>query len=224
MATPDECLVKADHVIIWLDEHIAVPGNNESTKQTLEDNANVNLFVRSPSAELLDQVIQDAGTGMDIDTRNRLIKDPLHMFANEHDCIKFINECFANKQQPFLMTSGRKGPSIVPRVHQQLSGKIYVFCGDREYHKKWTDLYEKDIQVYDDDRGVFVSILCDIAAYYITKGQDDTCNLPDANQYFEWSIKLYKGATKIDGVNRDAFIEAVNIEVQEKYDKVAPME
>ena len=217
MAAASSSTPKPDHVIIWLDENMAIPENNKFEKKLLETRADVASMPRSASNEAIDQAILCVEQAI----RDRLVIDPLHMFTDEDACLEFINECLANNKQPFLITSGRKGPFIVPDMHELLTGKIYVFCANRAKHEKWAKPYRQHLEIYDDEKSVFVTVLCGVAAYYVAKGQDDACNLSDADQYFEWSIKLYESATKIDGKNRDAFIEAVNIEVQEKYAKVA---
>ena len=216
MLTSDDFTTKADHTILWLDENMAVPENNESTKEVLATGVNLTSICRSSSAERIDQLIVATEKELNINTRDRLITRPLRMFSDENECFQFIIERLAAGKKVFLITSGYKGRLIVPQIHKKLSGSIYVFCGNRQWHEQWSGPYEQDIEIYDDDQGVFGKVISDIAIYYLTKGQDEQCGLTDAIQYLRWSIRLFRSATLIDKIDRADYIDIVNEELTSK--------
>jgi hypothetical protein len=71
----------------------------------------------------------------------------IQMFANLTTCIQFFE--VIEKEKVFLICSGSLGEEFIPKVHDQAVIKsIYVFCGNKEKHKKWADKYPKVKGVY----------------------------------------------------------------------------
>ena len=137
------------------------------------------------------------------------------MFTNENECIRCINESIQAGKQVFLITSGQTGAQIIPQVHTLLSGYIYVFCGQRSLHEQWTRPYEKDIEMYDDEKGLIAKVLLDIGVYYLTKGQAATENPAAATQYFHWARRLIQNATRIDRIQRDDYLNFITQELSD---------
>jgi hypothetical protein len=144
-----------------------------------------------------------------------LVRSPLRMFTDETECVKCINDNVRANKRVFLITSGQTGAQIIPQIHDKLSGYIYVFCAQRNLHERWTGPYEKDIEIYDDERGVFAKVLLDIGVYYLTKGQAATENPAAATQYFYWARRLIESATKIDGIKREDYLNYIKEELSD---------
>jgi hypothetical protein len=144
-----------------------------------------------------------------------LIKSPLRMFTNENECMKCIKDNIEANKRVFLITSGATGSLIIPELYekldvcQKLSGSSYVFCAQRDLHERWTRSYEKHIEIYDDERGVFAKVLLDIGISYITKAQEATANPAAATQYLYWAQRLIKSATKVDSIKRDDYLNYI---------------
>lgn len=216
MATAGDNVIKTDHVIIWLDPHMGVQKNNESSKNILDKNANLDRPLESEYSSEIDDLIINITSEMSEQKFEDLIKSPLRMFVDESECIKCINDNIEAKKQPFLIASGQKGKLLVPKIHAKLSGHIYIFCARRDLHAEWTQLYDNDLVVYDDEKGVFAKVLSDIAIHYLTKAQNEISNERDALQYLCWAKRLFISATKLDQVNRKDFLECVHDELNER--------
>jgi hypothetical protein len=214
MATSGSSGIKPDHVIIWCDKNMAVEDNNKGSKAVLDVNADLN---RPPSNEQPDinYFICHMDPYLNKTKFEVLIKSPLRMFTNENECMKCINDNIEANKRVFLITSGQTGAVIIPAVYQKLdvyqklSGSTYVFCAQRTLHEQWTGPYEKDIEIYDDERGVFAKVLLDIGVSYITKCNEATANPAAATQYLYWAQRLIQSATKVDGIKRDDYLNYI---------------
>jgi hypothetical protein len=221
MATSLDTEVKPDHVIIWCDKNMAVEGNNEASKATLGEKANLNLPEPTGYCPEIDDFICNINPYLNQSKFDALIKSPLRMFISQNECMKCINDSIEANKRVFLITSGEMGALIIPELHKKpevykkLSGSIYIFCGRRDLHAKWTGPYEKDIVIYDDDKGVFAKVLLDIGVYYLIKGQNGTGNPASATQYFYWAKRLIKSATKVDGIKRDDYLKCIQEELSD---------
>ena len=215
MAAASSSTPTSDHVIVWLDENMAVTGNYTSEKELLETGVDLTSLPQSISSQRINELILATAPELTSEIREHLIIRPLNMFSDENVCLRFIQDSLAARKKVFLITSGQKGRLIVPQVHNILSRSIYVFCGDRQLHEDWTQQYRNDIEVYDDDLGVFGKVISDIAIHYLTKGQNRQDGPIATVQYLRWSIQLFKSATLIDKIDRTAYIDAVNEELED---------
>ncbi len=209
MAMAGDITIKPDHVIIWLDKNMCKSGNNESSKNVLDNNANLHRSEEDEWAVEIDKLICKIDPELNEVRFETLITSPLRMFTEKNECIKCIHDSLEAKKQPFLITSGQMGALIVPEIHQKLSGKIYVFCAQRKVHEEWTRLYDKHIEIYDDEKGVFAKLLSDIAIYYYSKSQDNPPNAKAVTQYLKWAQQLFKRASKIDGFDRKDYLQYI---------------
>ena len=203
----------SDHVIVWLDENMAVTGNYTSEKELLETDVDLTSLPQSISSQRINELILATAPELTSEIREHLIIRPLNMFSDENVCLRFIQDSLAAGKKVFLITSGQKGRLIVPQVHNILSRSIYVFCGNRQWHEQWARPYDNDIEIYDDDQGVFGKVISDIAIHYLTKGQNRQDGPTAAAQYLKWSVRLFRSATLIDGIDRTDFINVVNEEL-----------
>jgi hypothetical protein len=235
MATSGSSGVKPDHVIIWCDRNMAVEGNNDASRAILNVNADVNRPESSEQPDI-NYFICNINPYLNKTKFQTLIRSPLRMFTNENECMKCINDNIEANKKVFLITSGQTGKEIIPEVYenldvyQKLSGSTYVFCAQRSLHEQWTRPYEKDIEIYDDERGVFAKVLLDIGIYYLTKGQDEPGNPTGVPQYLYWARRLIQSATKVDGINRDDYLNCIRDDLSEMhaepsdgYDSDTPM-
>jgi hypothetical protein len=215
MAASSDSGAEPDHVILWCDRNMAVEGNNEASKAVLNENADV---IRPPSSEYcqeIDDFICGINPYLNQNSIDDLIKSPIRMFINKNECMKCINDSIQANKKVFLITSGQTGAVIIPELYKQpklykkLSGSIYVFCAQKDLHAQWTGPYEKDIEIYDDDKGFYGKVLLDIGVYYLTKGQNETANPTNSTQYFNWARRLIESATKVDGINRDVYLNYI---------------
>ena len=209
MAAASSSTPQPDHVIVWLDENMAVTGNYTSEKELLEAASDLT----PPPQPISSQLILAAAPELALEIHEHLIIRPLNMFSDENKCLRFINDSLTAGKKVFLITSGQKGRLIVPQVHNILSRSIYVFCGNRQWHEQWARPYDNDIEIYDDDQGVFGKVISDIAIHYLTKGQNRQDGPTAAAQYLKWSVRLFRSATLIDGIDRTDFINVVNEEL-----------
>jgi len=218
MATSLDTELKPDHVIIWCDKNMAVEGNNEASKATLGEKANLNPPEPTGYCSEIDVLICNISPYLNQSKFDALIKSPLRMFISQNECMKCINDSIEANKRVFLITSGQTGAVIIPELHKKpevykkLSGSIYIFCAQMDLHAKWIGPYQKDIEIYDDEKGVFVKVLLDIGAYYIQKSQDETVNRTSASRYIYWAKRLIKSATKLDGKNRDDYLDYIEAE------------
>jgi hypothetical protein len=204
MATSNDTNIKPDHVIIWLDENMSVGRNNRPSKIDLANNANVNCPPSNERSSDIDNFIGSVDENMKDDDYNDPNKSPLRMFIDQNKCIECIEENLKAKKQPFLITSGAMGASIVPVVYKQLSGYIYIFCGQRDLHT-WTDEYKNDLEVYDDETGVFAKVLLDIGIYYMKKSDG-----APSIQYLQWARRFVLRAVNLDRINREWLLQEIN--------------
>ncbi|CAF3587027.1 unnamed protein product [Rotaria socialis] len=73
----------------------------------------------------------------------RQLSDDFRTFHNDHDCESFI-ESLSIDQRVVLITSGRFGREVIPRIHaiEQIYS-IYIYCFDKETYEKWAKSYSK---------------------------------------------------------------------------------
>jgi hypothetical protein len=212
MATVGDTEIKPDHIIIWCDQNIGEEENNRASKAILAENADLNRTPSSEDSSDIYDFIYSINPYLNIKKRE---ESPLRMFTNENECIKYIYDSIQAKKQPFVITSGQKGALIVPQIYKKLSGYIYVFCAQRNLHEQWTGPYEKDIEIYDDEKGVFAKVLLDIGIYYLKKGQNAIANPASATLYFYWAKRLIKNVTKVDGRERDDYLKCIEEELSD---------
>lgn len=63
-------------------------------------------------------------------------------FGNHEECQKYIEQ--RSNYRLILITSGRSGRELVPRIHQLTQvASIYVFCMDETSNKKWACQFSK---------------------------------------------------------------------------------
>lgn len=214
MATANNNIVTPDHIIIWLDRNMCVPENNKSSKKILNNNANVNHLEPDPELSEINRLICLIDPELNEDRFENLIRSPLRLFTDKDECIKCIHDNIEAQKKIFLITSGQMGALIVGDVHRLLSGCIYVFCAQRHLHETWTKPYENDIEIYDDEKGVFAKVLADIAIYYLIRGQENGTENPTAAiQYLRWAKQLFKRATKIDHIQRNGYLTILDKEL-----------
>jgi hypothetical protein len=221
MATSLDTEVKPDHVIIWYDRNMGIKENNKASKAVLDENADLNRPEPNEYCPDIDDFIFNINPYLNKDKFGNLIKSPLRMFTDERKCMKCINESIEANKRVFLITSGQTGAVIIPKIYKEpelykkLSGSIYVFCAQINLHAEWTGPYQKDIEIYDDEKGVFAKVLLDIGVYYLTKGQNGAGNPASAIQYFYWAKRLIKSATKVDGIKRDDYLKCIQEELSD---------
>ena len=208
MATASDSVIQPDHVIIWCDRNMAKKENNRESKAILEEHADLRQPILPEYCDEIDRFICYINPYFLQRKFELLIRSPLRMFTDEDECLKCIHDSMLAKKHVFLITSGQTGAILVPEIHKLLSGRIYVFCAQRDLHDKWAQPYEKDIEIYDDDKGVFARVLSDIGAYYLTKA-GDTDDSAVATQYYYWAQRLYTSATKIDQNNRKDYLDYI---------------
>lgn len=215
MAASSYTGVKPDHVIIWLDKNMGVYENNKSSKKVLDENANLDRLPANEYSPEIDNLIFSMDPELNGENFDDLVKSPLRMFIDKNECIKCINDSIEAKKQPFLIASGQMGALIVPEIHKKLSRYIYIFCAQINLHEEWTQPYETDIEIYDDEKGVFARVLSDIGIYYLLKGQNGTLNPTSAIQYLHWARRLFMSASKLDNIKREDYLKCVRDELTE---------
>ena len=208
MATANDSLIQPDHIIIWCDQNMGVADNNKDSKAVLDEHADLERPPTNEYSTDIDRFICNINPYLNKKKFEDLIRSPLRMFTNEIECLKCIHDSEQAKKHVFLITSGQTGTVIIPKVHKLLSGRIYIFCAQRDLHEQWITPYEKDIEIYDDEKGVFARVLSDIGAYYLTKA-GKTENPIAAVQYYYWARRLYTSATRIDRHNRRDFVDYI---------------
>ena len=83
-------------------------------------------------------------------TQLRRVVNDINTFTDGEDCIQFIDTINDNKV--CMIVSGSLGQHIVPRVHNMSQvDSIFIFCGNKKYHEKWTKEWSKI-------KGVFTEI------------------------------------------------------------------
>jgi tetratricopeptide (TPR) repeat protein len=86
------------------------------------------------------------------DCRNTIIKlrqvvNTVNTFIDVDECIDFINDI--KEEKTFMIISGTFGQTTVPVVHDKLQvSTIYIFCGNKAHHEKWTKEWSKVAGVY----------------------------------------------------------------------------
>jgi hypothetical protein len=214
MATSSVTEIEADHTIIWLDKNMGVSRNNRPSKIDFASNVNINCVPSNERSHDIDNLIGSEDPSMNEEQWNSLIKDVLKMFTDENSCIEFIDANLLAGKQPFFIVSGGMGRSAVPKICKKLSGYIYVFCGQRDLHT-WTDDHSTDIEVYDDETGVFAKVLADIGIYYLKKSEaiDTDTEILDPTssiKYLEWSRRLFTRATQLDRIGRSDYLNLID--------------
>ncbi|CAF1488828.1 unnamed protein product, partial [Didymodactylos carnosus] len=72
----------------------------------------------------------------------RKIIDYTKLFDNISECKEYLKS--TENGSTFLVTSGSFGQTFVPEIHEvEIIYKIYVYCGNKEFHQKWASKYSK---------------------------------------------------------------------------------
>jgi hypothetical protein len=209
MAQPGDTEIRPNHAIAWLDRNMAVRRNNETCKHDLASSANPDTLPSNERWLDIDNLIQTIDPHKTDEQGPELINNVLHMFIDEEKCMEFIDESRRTNIQVFLIASGQMGASIVPKIYKELSGRIYIFCGQRVLHD-WTDKYSRHIEVYDDEKGVFAKVLQDIGIYYYMKSEEETSDRASVPEYLRWARRLIVRSSRLDQVNRDDYLKLIN--------------
>lgn len=95
----------------------------------------------------LDGSINETDDSRKTEEELRRIINHLYTSNNEKQCEKYILNI--NQEKVVLIVSGTFGKTIIPRIHNlpQLSA-CYIFCGNPEFHKTWTNNYSKVIILF----------------------------------------------------------------------------
>ena len=77
----------------------------------------------------------------------RTVVNDVKVFTESTACVDFLRE--VSEEKVFVIVSGALGKDLVPRIHAlpQLD-TIYIFCGNRERHKPWTEEWSKVKDAY----------------------------------------------------------------------------
>jgi hypothetical protein len=200
-----------DHVIVWLDKNMGQPPANRDCKTELATSANPDNLPSRESFSDIDILIQRINLNGNDQQQYELINNVLHMFTNEEDCIKFIHQSREANKKVFLITSGEMGASIVPKIYQQLSGSIYIFCAQRLIHDEWAAPYSTGVEIYDDEKGVFAKVLLDIGIYYYMRTEEETLSNANAIEYLTWAQRLVIRASELNPrIDRNGYLTPID--------------
>ena len=202
-------------VIAWLDANMGQPSNNETSKNELASSANLSCVPAADQFDNINYLIQQTFPNLSNGPVNSLIKDVLRMFIDQQQCIDFVRQGLKVGKKVFLIVSGSIGAPVVRELYRELTGCIYVFCGDRNAHQ-WTDEYSQYLVVYDDELGVFAHVLSDIGIYYLQKHYEESCSAMDAIRYLHWARQFFYRARRLDGVKREEYIQMADDAIQER--------
>jgi len=65
-------------------------------------------------------------------------------FVEEDECKRFLGRGVNDPRQFILIVSGQLGEKVVPDIHSRSNIlSIYIYCGWREKHEKWSKTYNK---------------------------------------------------------------------------------
>jgi tetratricopeptide (TPR) repeat protein len=88
-------------------------------------------------------------------TKLRQVVNTVNTFTNADECIEFINGI--KEETVFLISSGAFGETTVPTVHDKPHvSAIYIFCGNKARHEKWTQQWPKVKGVFTD-----IKLICE---------------------------------------------------------------
>lgn len=88
-------------------------------------------FILLDSQVIADSILFGSQGGMAMTAHDSVAK-----FRNHEECQKYIEH--RPNYRLILITSGRAGRELVPKIHQLTQvASIYVFCIDENTHKKW---------------------------------------------------------------------------------------
>jgi hypothetical protein len=74
----------------------------------------------------------------------RQIFQPCMEFIEPDECERFLGRGKNDPRRFILIVSGAMGQDFVPEIHQHRNIlSIYVYCGWREKHEKWSAEYRK---------------------------------------------------------------------------------
>ena len=88
-------------------------------------------------------------------THLRRLINTINIFTDEDECIQFLQENIEDKV--CMIISGYIGNHIVPHIHDiSQVDSIFIICGTKQYHEKWTRNWSKIKGVYTD-----MKLICD---------------------------------------------------------------
>lgn len=199
MATP---MPTPNCIVIWLDQHI---GELESNKQ-----------LKKGIGEHVDPEKVSPEVPSDQTTMNGLIQfktnyeqcfneipNNLKAFSDENQCLQCIDESLKKNLKIFLITSGKKGEVIAPKIIDKYSilKTIYVFCGHCPAHVKWMNVcleHEIVCIVIEHHLDLLVRLLRDVAEHFIDEGEKELTRSEQyaysAISYFNWAKLLFQRA------------------------------
>ncbi|CAF1406183.1 unnamed protein product [Adineta steineri] len=129
----------------------ASPNTIKMTESKLNQNAAASSNIRQPRQRMAQSYLLiwvDASIDQaDKDCQNTLaqlksVVNDVNLCTESDQCIQTLNN--VDKEQAFVITSGSLGQHLVPRIHgiPQLDA-IYIFCGNKSRHEKWTQNWTK---------------------------------------------------------------------------------
>jgi len=86
-------------------------------------------------------------------TQLRSVVNNVNIFTQPDQCIQFINGL--KDEKAFVITSGSLGQHLVPDIHAlpQVDA-IYIFCGNKSRHEKWTKEWNKIKGIHADIKSI----------------------------------------------------------------------
>ncbi|CAF1328108.1 unnamed protein product [Didymodactylos carnosus] len=93
-------------------------------------------------------------------------------FDKEDACIAYIQSAECKTKPVFLVSSGRLGQYVVPKVHDLPQFyAAYIHCADIERNTVWSQTYNKVKGVYyDDEKEIFPKLAKDVSELYVNMG------------------------------------------------------
>ena len=65
-------------------------------------------------------------------------------FVDTEECKRFLGRGVADPRRFIFIVSGALGQTLVPQLHERENIlSIYVFCGNKEFHRNWAQNYPK---------------------------------------------------------------------------------
>ena len=121
-----------------------------------ERNKSTTIRCRLPGARILQDYrlvwVDGNFSESDADCQNtlqqlRTVVNDVQVFTESNACVDFVNDVIEEKV--FVIASGALGKDLVPQIHALPQvDTVYIFCGNRERHKPWTEEWSKVKEVY----------------------------------------------------------------------------
>ncbi|CAF1337663.1 unnamed protein product [Rotaria sp. Silwood1] len=194
----------ANHVIIWLDQHIGLIKSNNQLKSAVGGQTDPhNVTPTSPNERDIGNLIRFQEL---LDTNFFGIPENLKAFYEIDSCLECIGENLANRKQIFFVTSGTMGEKILPKIAELYPSlkQIYLFCGYYRAHVGWAyDYLDQgfDIIMIDFHTDLVMRLSRDVAEYFISEGnglmQGNSPVADSAVVYFRWAKLLLDRANNI---------------------------